>query len=305
MLGDIPILIPQVKAFNKNWKIQIFDRATYACRSFMPANRRDFYKILFINQGQVIFTLGANVYYINRPAILFLHPNEICSWKNLSVMAGEPSNGHYCLFRKQYSDEHATVRMTADKYGFFMAAEKNVLYLPDKTIPIIDEIFSQMHREAGKNTPTSEDALRIYLELLMVESAKIAEEVKPHLVNEEFRHIHYFFQLLEKEFSCIDIDHPIRIRRVTEFADCLAIHPIYLNALLKKHTARTLKNHISDRMIDESKTFLLQTDWSLQHIGYLLGFDDQANFCRFFKNHTGLSPNRYKAHHKNHPELPR
>ena len=96
MLRDIPDIIPVVRPYFENWTIKVFNRETNRCKSYLSPNRRDFYKILFITGGLGVFTLGKNTYYIDEPTILFLHPNEIISWKNLA----EESRGHYCLLKK-------------------------------------------------------------------------------------------------------------------------------------------------------------------------------------------------------------
>jgi AraC-like DNA-binding protein len=46
--------------------------------------------------------------------------------------------------------------------------------------------------------------------------------------------------------------------------------------------------------VDETKALLVQTDWSLQDIGYSIGFADQPNFTVFFKKNTGLTPAEFR-----------
>jgi AraC family transcriptional regulator, transcriptional activator of pobA len=99
---------------------------------------------------------------------------------------------------------------------------------------------------------------------------------------------------LEKETSSINYTDPIRIKTAKEFADELAIHPNHLNLLLKKHTGQNVSTHIKSRLLEESKILLLQTNWTIQCIGYAIGFAEQPNFSQFFKKNIGITPGEFR-----------
>jgi AraC-like DNA-binding protein len=72
------------------------------------------------------------------------------------------------------------------------------------------------------------------------------------------------------------------------------MHPNYLNAVLKKHTGQNASTHIRNRILDEAKALLVQTDWSLQDISFSVGFAEQPNFSQFFKKNTGFTPAEFR-----------
>ena len=290
MLRDIPDLLPVARDYYEDWTIKIVNRETNACKNYLSPNRRDFYKILFITEGVGVFTLGINTYYIEEPTILFLHPNEIISWKNLSAQ----SAGHFCLFKKRYLDGYSMLKSVSEKYHLFSDASKSVIRLTEKSVTAIDRLFRQMHEEAANGCALANDALQAYMQLIMTESMRSAHYPAPDVVSVEFNHLHHFFQLLEKETSGINYSKPLRIKTVKEFADDLAIHPNYLNALLKKHTGQNVSTHIRNRLLEESKVLLLQTDWTLQDIGFAIGFAEQPNFSLFFKKYIGITPAEFR-----------
>ncbi len=289
-LSDIPSQTPVSRDYFENWDIRVVDRAEVACNNYLSPNRRDFYKILFIREGAGLFSLGVNNYYIDKPAILFLHPNEIISWRNLS----EQSAGHYCLFKKRYIDAHPVLKASMDKYRLFTDTTKSVIRLHQPAASIIDGLFIQMHHQAKEGGQLAEDAMQAYLQLIQVESVKHADFPLPDMVTDEYRHVHSFFRLLEEETSLINYDSPVRIKTAKEFAVNLSLHPNYLNALLKKHTGQNISTHIKNRLLEESKALLLQTDWQLQDIGYCIGFAEQANFTQFFKKNIGVTPSEFR-----------
>jgi AraC family transcriptional activator of pobA len=293
LLRDIPNVLPVSREYYENWIIKVVNRETNACKNYLSPNRRDFYKILFITGGAGIFTLGINTYYIEEPTILFLQPNEIISWKNLSA----ESAGHFCLFKKRFLDGHLLLKSVSEKYQLFSDNSKSVIRLPAKSVAAIDQLFKQMHQEMILGGALAEDAMQAYMQLIIVESARVANYPVPDAISIEFNRVHKFFQLLEKETSGINYTNPVRIKTAKEFAGDLAVHPNHLNALLKKHTGQNVSTHIRNRFLEESKVLLLQTDWTLQSIGFAIGFAEQPNFSQFFKKHIGITPAQFRRNY--------
>ncbi|WP_321332140.1 AraC family transcriptional regulator [uncultured Bacteroides sp.] len=293
-LRDIPDLIPVTRNYFENWNIKVFNREQNSCKNYLSPNRRDFYKILFITEGVGLFSLGTRTYHIDKPMILFIHPNEIVSWKNMS----DRSAGYYTLFKKRYIDAHPILKSVVDKYQLFTDANKSVICLRENSLNVIDKLFKQMHTEDTIGGALAEDAMMAYIQLIIIESIKNADFPLPDTVNAEFRHIHQFFQLLESKTSEINYNNPVKMKTAKEFADNLSLHPNHLNVLLKKYTGQNVSTHIKNRLLEESKALLLQTDWTLQEIGYCIGFADQPNFSQFFKKNIGVTPNEFRRNYQ-------
>jgi len=293
LLRDIPELLPASSEYYEDWTIKTGNREKIGCKEYLSPNRRDFYKILFITKGASEFTLGANIYYIDEPTILFVHPSEIISWRNLA----DESAGHFCLFKKKFIENHPTLKIEMDKYRLFTDSCKGVIHLSEPAVSSIKQLFLQMNEEDMAGGPLAEDALQAYVQLIMIASSKVAAYPKPDATTDEFKHVYEFFQLLEKETSIINYTQPIRIKTAKEFADNLAIHPNHLNFLLKKHTGQNVSTHIKSRLLEESRKLLLQTGWTLQDIGYAIGFAEQSSFSQFFKKNIGITPAEFRRGH--------
>lgn len=292
-LRDIPDLVPVFREYFEDWSIRVFNREIHECRNYLSPNRRDFYKILFTTKGAGVFTMGLNTYYLEEPTILFIHPNDIISWKNLS----EESGGYYCLFKRPFLTEYPALKASMDKFSLFTEKSKSVIRIAEEDVPVLEQLFAKMKEDELAGGKWMGDALQAYLQLIMVESAKRANFPAPDNVTDEYRHVHEFFRLLEDEAGGINKETPIRIRTAKEFAADLSLHPNHLNALLKKHTGQNVSTHIKNRLLDETKVLLLQTDWSLQEIGYSIGFAEQPNFNSFFKKNTGITPAEFRKHY--------
>jgi len=113
-------------------------------------------------------------------------------------------------------------------------------------------------------------------------------------ITDQFNHVDQFFSLLDATIAEIKFASPVRMRTVKEFAATLELHPNYLNTLLKRYTGENVSSHIRKRLLDVSKNLLLETDWYVQDISYVVGFSDQPNFNMFFKKNVGHTPSEFR-----------
>lgn len=290
-MGDI---LPVFHESFNNSNIQVVSRKDDPCKNYLSPNRRDFYKILYFSKGLSVLTIGMNTYYLDNPTIVFLHPNEIVSWKNL----GEDAEGYFVLFKKKFIDSKPILKLAMEHYELFSKSEKNVIQLKNEHIPLFDHWLEEMMGEMKTKDTFTEDRLQTYIQMVMIEGVKVGNFPAPGMVSEEYRQVHDFFQLLEDETSQINVNNPIKIKTAKEFAHSLSIHPNQLNTLLKRHTGQNVSTHIKTRLLEETKAMLIQTDLTLQEIGYSIGFADQPNFTQFFKKNIGLSPLAFRKNHQ-------
>ncbi|MGN8057634.1 helix-turn-helix domain-containing protein [Pedobacter sp. 22163] len=289
---DIHEILPVRRDYFENWNIKVYNREHTGCKSYISPSRREFYKIVFLNAGRGLFTIGLNTYCIEEPTILFLHPNEIVSWKNLTLSM--VSKGYFCVFKRGFIEKNAMLKTLIDRYGLFKDNIKSVISLTDEASNIINGIFSLMYNEGNNANSFTEDALQAYVQLLMVESSKIAKHPTTTAITSEYQKVYDFFELLEQETADLNFEKSIKIKTAAEFADQLNVHPNHLNALLKKQTGQNVSTHIKNRLLEESKILLLQTDWTLQNIGHAIGFAEQPNFSHFFKKNIGITPAEFR-----------
>lgn len=288
LLRSFPELTPIYREACDAKLIKVFNREIEDCRNYLSANRRDFYKILMITGGYGVFTLGLNKYLVDKPTIIFIHPNDIISWQKTS---GE-SAGYYLLFKKDFLNHHPILKATMERLTLFNDKTKSVICVGETDLPGFIRLWESMYNEQENHL--GHEAILAYIQLLMIESARMSKFPVPESTGEEYDHIHRFFRLLEEEISGINYENPIRLRTALEFADSLQLHPNYLNRILKKRTGQNVSAHIKGRLLDECKALLLQTSWTLEQISYAVGFSDQPNFNFFFKKNTGCTPTAFR-----------
>ena len=82
---------------------------------------------------------------------------------------------------------------------------------------------------------------------------------------------------------------------VSQIADYFGYNEKYLTTLFKKHHGISLKQYQLQTKMEHAKASLSETNLSVSHIAYSLGFADAHNFSNAFHKVTGLSPSEYRA----------
>lgn len=83
-------------------------------------------------------------------------------------------------------------------------------------------------------------------------------------------------------------------RMARDYAAKLCVSPGYLVSVIKKHTGKTILEWVGEYVVLEAKALLHTSDLSVQQISHRLNFPNQSFFGKYFKKHTGLSPNQYR-----------
>ena len=103
-----------------------------------------------------------------------------------------------------------------------------------------------------------------------------------------------FFELLEQQFP-IEVQHSIRFRYASQFADKLNIHVNHLNRAVKETQNKTTKQVISERILQEAKFLLRNSNLSVADVAYVLGFAEATHFNNFFRKHTQINPTKFRT----------
>lgn len=104
-------------------------------------------------------------------------------------------------------------------------------------------------------------------------------------------------QLLLSKYIQMVNNHYIDKRSVKEYAELLSVTPNHLSQTVKAATGKNALAFISERLIVESKSLILYTDFDITEIAYQLDFSDPANFGKFFKKEVGISPLEFRKRH--------
>jgi AraC family transcriptional activator of pobA len=82
---------------------------------------------------------------------------------------------------------------------------------------------------------------------------------------------------------------------VSRYAERLGLTPERLNRMVRAETGLTAQALLHARLAREACRRLVHVAAPVSRLGYELGFEDPAYFCRFFKRQTGLGPREFRV----------
>jgi AraC family transcriptional activator of pobA len=251
-----------------------------------------------MTSGTGVLTVGLHQYLMNAGDIAFLNPDDIMSWQNTSSDTG----GHFCLIHPAYFQNAAHVLQLFRAYPYFKASDA-VVQLPENSSAMVNRHFEQILKEESSSQKDKKQAILLHLQMILLGAQRAGKNLTDTPVPESYRYIHSFLSLLESTFLVDGPNTIVPIKTATEFAGQLNVHPNYLNTLVKNQTGKTLREHIQERLLYEAKTLLLQTDWDIRTISYVLGFAEQAAFTTFFHKKEKISPTAFRERAVSMPHL--
>ena len=92
-----------------------------------------------------------------------------------------------------------------------------------------------------------------------------------------------------------ELEHRYRESRdVSYYAELLHISPKYLNMVTQRMTSHTIKTIINQYVVLQIKQSLTTEEKSIKQIAWDYHFSDLSFFCRYFKQHTGITPQQFR-----------
>ena len=80
----------------------------------------------------------------------------------------------------------------------------------------------------------------------------------------------------------------------TEISNAFFMHPDNLSKYFKKMMGLSIPEYISEKRIEKSKQYLVNTDYSISEISSIVGFSNLSYFTAIFKKATGFTPTVYR-----------
>lgn len=258
--------------------------------SFMPYNRRAYYKISLI-RGRNKAEYADKVIDIEQNALLFATPRIPYHY----LPQDDNQSGHFCIFTADFLVQTKS-GVVVDELPLFRPGGYPIFQLSDQQAEELAYLFRKMHQELASTYAYKYDLLRNYVLELIHYGQKLqpATALYPtHTASGRVSSL--FIELLERQFPIESPQQKLHLRTPKEYADRLSVHVNHLNKVLKEHTGKTTTDLIGSRVVQEAKILLKQTNWNVSEIAYSLGFDEVAHFSNFFKKQTSLAPVAFRA----------
>lgn len=277
--------------YPKAGQFNVYRREEFACDSTsLPPNRRDFYKISLILDGEGIISSADKAINIKGNTITFMNPLIPYSWEPTT----ENQTGYFCLFTEDFVSRNLK-NESLSQSPLFKIGGNHLFLLTDESVKLLSGIFENMLSEIQSDYVNKYDLLRSYVQIIMHEAMKMQPpETFYQPVNASERISSLFVELLERQFPIDSPNQVLRLKNANEYALQLNLHTNTLNRALKETTGRTTTEWIAERITKEVKALLQYSNWDIAEIGYSLGFEHSSNFVIFFKKQTGQTPKSFQ-----------
>ncbi|HEY0678638.1 MAG TPA: helix-turn-helix domain-containing protein [Chitinophagaceae bacterium] len=243
------------------------------------ALRRQFNLIYLLLGGIHDAHIGAEYRWLKPNDLVIVPENFLYASSNVRSCKG------YCIhFKTEFIQPllHGTL---AEQFPFFELEAEHIINVTDEESELIQRSFRDIIGEYQRYSPEKDSLLRNYIHILLL---RIREIYRPHakrlndMASRSTKIASQFKHLVEKNF--------INKREVKQYAEMLHITPKHLSEVVKEATGKTPRELIQDMLLLESKVQLGATDKTMTEIAHTLGFEDQAHFSRFIKQHSGCTP---------------
>lgn len=249
---------------------------------YRPPFKRSFYFFaLFINSGRIQIKYDDQTVNDPEAYLVFHSPGLVYSFSHSNALEGYVIYFTSECFSFFKPDFHAA-------FPLFDLLHTNLFKFDPSTFgrlaPQFEDVFSAYERSDKEQHVEA----RVRLLALLYSLKDFANERKKEIRLATPQQI-----LLRKYVELIN-NHYIDKRTVQEYADLLCVTPNYLSQSVKSISGKNALSFIAERLIQEAKSLIRYTDFEIAEIAYQLNFSDPANFGKFFKKQTGISPSAFR-----------
>jgi len=258
----------------------------------MPLYRANFFRIIHFTKAMLHFASGEKHHDVVSNCVCFTYPGKMESWTR-----SERLYGTVIYFTAPFSGLDIT-RPDFDKdYPFFNFDAELVLLLTEDEANELKICSNEMIEEIYSNSSDKLDMIKKILHIYLHKIKRIYNKKISHFTLEEKKSktlFNRFRRELDDYIQQLTAQKKMATPTVSLIAKQLFVNANYLNGIIKSLTGKTASVHIQEKILLETKSFLLHTDLQVSEIAYKLGFENTSYFNRFFKKNTNLTPTEYR-----------
>ncbi len=246
-------------------------------------HRHTFYQIVLFTQGGGTHSIDFQQFSVEPHQVYAMAPGQIHTWEFVPETEGYIVNFNESFFTAICHDPHFV-----ETFPLFNAVSGSPVNLLDvECCGEVQRLLEQMLQEFQQDWEYKAEILRaMLLQLIVVLSRRLPRLAQPQISRHQLNVLRQFERLIEAHFR--------EKRLPREYAELLFITPNHLNALVSAALGKSAGELIRERVLLEAKRLLVNSDLSISQIASELNFEDNAYFARFFKKHTGVSPEAFR-----------
>ncbi|OQP61930.1 AraC family transcriptional regulator [Niastella vici] len=247
-------------------------------------HKHDFYFVLALEKGAGVHEIDFISYNIHNYAVFILRPGQVHQLQLAAKCTGYLMEFDNLFYQPKNS-------ITAQRWK--KATSKNYCTVKDTRFKKLLSFLTNISTEYTAKQEGFIEAIKANLDLFFIEyvrqsnnPAQISNTTNTY-TQERYEDL---LRLLELNIT--------KIKNASQYADLLNLSSYQLNSITKASVGKTVSELINDQIILEAKRYLLATPNQIKEIADHLGYEDISYFIRFFKKHTGYSPEAFRKNFK-------
>ncbi len=236
-------------------------------------HRHDFFFILALKNGTGEHDIDFVPYAVAGHTVFLMRPGQV---HRLVLKAG--SEGYLLQFSADfYALRHSLLRK---------AGNINHYQLNETRFQKLLSALSGVFEEYTAKQQGYQEVIKANLDIFFIGLTREHHAAADHANLYVQEQLDVFLELLRT--------HALEQKEVAQYAAMMNLSVYQLNAITKTTVGKTCSGLINEYIILEAKRYLLTTSNQVNQIARHLGYEDVSYFIRFFKKHTGHSPEAFR-----------
>jgi AraC family transcriptional regulator, transcriptional activator of pobA len=247
-------------------------------------HKHDFYFVLAILHGTGVHEIDFVKYPVHDHSVFILRPGQVHKLELTADAEG---------FLLEFDLSFYQPKNTIAEHRWKKASSKNYCEVEAARFKKLHAYLSTIFDEYSLKQEGYVEAIKANLDLFFLEY--IRQSRNPNsIAKSESGYIQERFEELVRLLET----NIVSTKNVSEYADMLSLSPYQLNSIVKTSVGKTVSDLINEQIVLEAKRHLIATDAQVKEIADRLGYEDPSYFIRFFRKHTGHSPDSFRKNFK-------
>lgn len=246
---------------------------------FQELHRHDYFLMLILKKGAGNHEIDFTAHEICDNVVYFMRPGQVHQ-----LLLKSDSIGYLMQFSNDFYFPHDNVSNQLLR----KTSKINHYQLNSNEVQKLLTILLYISQEYAEKQAGYQEVIKANLSILFIELVRrYSGNVSGNVTLYTQQRLEEFLELLETNV----FNH----KQVSEYAAMMNLSTYQLNAITRETLGKTCSELINEHIILETKRYLLATSNQINQIADHLGYEDVSYFIRFFKKHTGHSPEAFRS----------
>lgn len=243
-------------------------------------HKHDFFFILALRKGAGTHDIDFTHYNVEDHSIFFVRPGQVHQLELKANCSG---------FLVEFDSSFYHPKSKILKQRLNRASHKNICLFEVARFEKLHSLLTYMFNEFTAKAEDYLEVIKANLDIFFIEVTRQSQNRDSTSKNKSSYAQDRFEDFIEMLGDRIN-----HVKQVSQYAELLNLSVYQLNTITKETIGKSASELINEQIVLEAKRHLLATPNQVKAIAEHLGYADFSYFIRFFKKHTGYSPEAFR-----------